>query len=86
MQNDLKDVREKVDKMFYALMGNDLTNDGGLIKRIIELEEENLKLRKEMQDMRLDATKAGLYIKIIWGMAGALGASILALALKTMFN
>lgn len=93
MNEDIKAIKEDVSKvggqvreMYTALMGSEIGKDGGLVKRIVGLEEENIELRKEIQEMKMEAAKAGLYIKIIWGMAGALASTLTALALKTMFG
>lgn len=54
-----KDMSAKVDKMYYALMGNELSKDGGLVQRIIELEGDNAKL-----EVKLNLVKEELENKI----------------------
>lgn len=80
MQNDIKeikeqfsDMREKVDKMYYALIGNELAQDGGLVQRIKDNEIEVVKMQKQIDALVKRHDRNALYLKIIWTMVGTIG-------------
>jgi hypothetical protein len=75
-QRDQKitDLKGKVDKIYVALLGSELSKDGGLIQRVVDAEAEILVLRRDLEEQKDKESKTALYIKIIWGMAGVIGA------------
>jgi hypothetical protein len=48
-QTDFKDMKDKVNQMYYAMLGNDLTKDGGLVGRIQKLETASDEMQKGYQ-------------------------------------
>ena len=47
-----EDMKGKVDQMYYALVGNALGGDGGLVARIRRMEERQDKQDEEMVQMK----------------------------------
>jgi hypothetical protein len=48
-QTDFRDMKDKVNKMYYAMLGNELTKDGGLVARIQKLETASDEMQKGYQ-------------------------------------
>lgn len=53
----LQSIFEKLQNIEQALTGSNIGNDGGLVGRIRELEDENIKQQQEVRDMRDDINK-----------------------------
>jgi len=70
-KRQLEDVSSKVSMMFYALMGNDLTKDGGLIRRIDEIEHRLVETDKKILKIAQQQEKSRIYVNLIWAAAGA---------------
>lgn len=77
MKDDIAKLGQKMDLIYYALQGNDMTKDGGLIRRIGDLENENHQLhksmlqqtqalREEIEELKIAKTKSDLYEKWLW--------------------
>ena len=64
IQTDMKDMKGKVDKMFYALMGNEIAKDGGLVARIEHLETS-------VENLEKASIKLAIYQRIMWTALGA---------------
>lgn len=74
LKRQLDIIGEKVGLMYYALMGNDLTKDGGLIRRIDDIEEDILLHEKKFEAVfdgiknnndKID--KKNFYVNLLWG-------------------
>jgi hypothetical protein len=74
-KTQLDEIESKVNKMLIALMGSDLTNDGGLIKRIDVME-------KRIEKISEAQVKLEIYQKLLWVGAGA----ILLLVIQQIFK
>lgn len=66
----LFELKGKVEKMYYALLGSDLVQDGGLIKRISKTEETIHVWDKKMRN--ITAKTNALYV-----LGGVVGSAIL---------
>lgn len=86
MQQDIQQIKEKVDKLFTALMGSEVTEDGGLVGRVKELEQENHSLHEKITQIENANTKSELYIKIIWALCGTIGSGIFFYVLNLIFK
>ncbi len=75
IKQDLHGMDRKLDKVMTALMGSDVANDGGLVKRIQELEDQHEDILKKLSKIEIEKTKIELYQKILWAVAGS-GAAI----------
>ncbi|HEY4207971.1 MAG TPA: hypothetical protein VGM31_14205 [Puia sp.] len=67
---DFREMKNKVDKMYYALLGNELTEDGGLIRRVGESEKEIALLHDRIDQLERKNIKGELYLNWLWGLAG----------------
>lgn len=64
----LQSILEKLQNIEQALTGNAIGNDGGLVGRIRDLEDENIKQQQEIRDMRDDINKFKWIGTVIFGI------------------
>lgn len=100
MQTDIRDIKadlarlcdnmegfnKNMDEMYTALLGSKITKDGGIVGRLLELEKDAIDMRRQVDDLKRDIVKQSVRLAVVWTLAGALAASLLALALKAMFD
>ena len=86
IKKDVSEIKQKTEQMFYALMGNELSKDGGLVKRIVdnEVEAEKLSLRIDSLAERIDiqdfeTKKKNIHLTLVWSLSSVI---ITALILK----
>lgn len=70
MKQDVEEIKTGLDLIKTALLGSPLTQDGGLIKRVGEIERRQDKLTIEVSDIARREEKQSVYIKILWTIAG----------------
>lgn len=81
----MKDMKGKVDKMFYALMGNEIAKDGGLVGRIEHLEEAFEKLEGVVQKQAERNIKLEVYQRIMWTAIGGVAMAVFSYVI-TLFK
>jgi len=72
MKKDISDFGQKLDTIYYALVGNELAQDGGLIRRVADLEMQKAALAERVDILEKAALKASVRLHIIWGLGGAI--------------
>lgn len=82
IKKEVSGMAEKLSEIYQALVGNPLSDDGGLVKRL-QICEKKL----NDQDARIEAiekkdVQSDLYLKIIWGLGGV----VITAALAFIFN
>ena len=82
VHKDLKEMTGKVDKMFYALMGNELAKDGGLVGRIEKLEKRIDNNELDIESIQKKNVGFEIYQKIMWTALGGL----LTFVLESVFS
>ena len=86
MEKDMGEMKSQLNELYLALMGSKITNDGGMVARIIELESEVTVLKREQSAMKADKAKTELYVKIMWGMVGAFASGTFLYILNLIFK
>lgn len=86
MEQDIHSIKNKMDKIHAALVGSELTNDGGLVKRIIELEGRAEKLETKLDEQDKKTIKIELYQKIMWTSIGGVGMAVVSYILQFIFK
>lgn len=86
MEQDIHSIKNKMDKILVALMGSDLSKDGGLVGRILDLEKNQESLEKEIAQIKKEKVKTELYVKVIWALIGAFGSGIFSYILTLLFK
>ena len=77
MKVDVVEIRTDITLIKTALVGNDLTQDGGLVKRMYENESRVDKMDIRIGVLERNDEKKGIYIKILWTAAGAVAGGLM---------
>jgi hypothetical protein len=94
MQGDIKQIKgnltqlaTNMDKVYFALMGNEITGkDQSLIGRVEKIEEDIQQLKTRMEEITSEAGKSKIYLNLVWIAAGAIGMGILTRILALIFK
>jgi len=73
---DVAHMKTQVNEMYTALIGNGITKDGGLVKRIDDIEQRQELMDKRQEKIDSKQTVINTYIKLLWGAAAAIVTSI----------
>lgn len=76
LKKQVSQLATKVDDVHYALIGNSMTKDGGLIQRVIDCEKEQGAIHEKLDRLERKNIKGELYLKWMWGLGSALGMSV----------
>ena len=78
-QDDIQEIKKEVyehgkilNEVHMALIGSPLGKDGGIVRRLEQCEIEAEELRRAIDKVALASQKSTTYIRIIWGMGGAI--------------
>lgn len=86
MEGQFSDMGEKLDQMYYALLGNELTKDGGLIGRIIQLEKDVAVLEQKTETLERERNKSDIYVNILWAAGGVICTGIIGYILSVVLH
>lgn len=79
MQKDIKNLVEAVKDLKTAVVGSPVTKDGGLVKRIEDLENQ-------VEDLKTKFIKNDIYLRWIWALGGFAGSALFTYVLKIIFK
>jgi hypothetical protein len=79
LRKELYEIKGTLHLVHSALIGNPLTNDGGMVKRMVEAEERVENIEKKIISMDKINIKLKVYVAILWAMAGSVATSIFVL-------
>ena len=82
MKQDVVEIRTDITLIKTAIVGNDLTQDGGLVKRMYENESRVDKMDIRIGVLERNDEKKGIYIKILWTAAGAAFGALMVAAIS----
>jgi len=68
---DFDDVKQKVDKIYYAMVGGEINNDGGIVGQLKELKKRISEQDKEIQGLKDRNIKFDIYQRIMWTGIGS---------------
>lgn len=86
LHTDLSKMTEKVDEMYFALMGNKLAKDGGLVKRIENLEQNLEEVETNIETLVKKNVGFEVYQKVIWGAVGTIIGLIFSYVIQVMIS
>lgn len=75
MERDIHSIKQGLEEISTALLGSKLTKDGGLVRRIDDLEHRAEELEEKIEEHEKRTTRMEIYQKIMWTCTG--GASVL---------
>lgn len=86
MEQDIHEIKLGMKDISTALLGSPLTKDGGLVKRIVELELKAEILESKIEEQDKKTTKIELYQKIMWTSIGGVGMAVVSYVLQFIFK
>jgi hypothetical protein len=86
MEKDIHEIKVGMKDISMALLGSPLTKDGGLVKRIIELEGIVEQLEGKINEQEKKTSKLEQYQKIMWTSIGGVGMAIISFVLQFIFK
>ena len=79
IKRDVTELAVKVNDIHVAFIGSKLADDGGIMKRIKDLEEGVEKNKERIDAFELSTKEKLFYLRIIWGIGGALALAIITI-------
>lgn len=86
IKRDVTDLAAKINDIHVAFVGSPLAKDGGIMKRIEDLEIAIAENRTKIDECAMDGKERMLQTKIIWSVGGALALAVLTIVLQTIFH
>jgi hypothetical protein len=93
IKKDFTEMKSKLNEMYYSLIGSPMSKDGGIIKRVENLEEfkAHIQAGHEIIKDRLDeldvkTRKRELWLSMVWLALGFIASSIFTLVLQAIFK
>lgn len=93
MRSELKSLKERfneikeiLNEVHSAIIGNPLTKDGGMAARLIMAEEELERLKVTVSEIDKKQIKYNLYTRLMWVMGGAIISIVFAYILQLIFK
>lgn len=79
---DISEIKARLSEIYVALMGSDISKDGGIVKRLQanEIKIETFETLIDKAERKI--IRVALYVKILWGAAGAVAMAMFALIIK----
>jgi hypothetical protein len=86
LREELDTIKNKVDKIYDALLGNGILKDGGLVGKIRHIESEQEVIKKELAEIKTGYAKIEVYQKIMWGALGTVSGLVIAYCIQQWFS
>ncbi len=86
IKNALTTFGVRLEVVYNALVGNEITKDGGLVKTVIEQKAEIMLLNDRIEAVEKQEDSRQQLIKIIWAIGSFLAAMILTLIVSHYFR
>lgn len=74
-ETDITHIKEKVNELYTALMGDKISQDGGMVKRLNNVEDKLSQLEKM-------GAKIGWQVGLLWLSAGVILTGVFTLIIK----
>jgi hypothetical protein len=84
IKTEVKGLSKMVHEVHAALIGSEMTKDGGLVGRIIESEKQLFILSERVVEVEKMNAKAEMYLKVIYALSGS-GATAIVISLVKHF-
>ena len=86
MEQSVEEIRTDISVIRTALVGNELSNDKGLVGDILVLKAEQELLKAEVKQLTEEKIKNSIYIRLITWLSTIIGAGVIGLVLKYIFQ
>ena len=86
MEQSVEEIKIDISVIRTALVGNELSNDKGLVGDILVLKAEQELLKAEVKQLTEEKIKNSIYIRLITWLSTIIGAGVIGLVLKYIFQ
>lgn len=86
MEKGVQEIRQAIELIKLALLGNQLGGDEGLVGEIKKIKTKQDSLEEEVKHLRDERVRNSVYIKIITWLLMILGTGIIGFILNTSLN
>ena len=86
MEQSVEEIKTDISVIKYALVGNELSNDKGLVGDIVVVKAEIELLKAEVKQLIEEKIKNTIYIRLITWLSTIIGAGVLGFVLKYIFQ
>lgn len=86
MKKDLHEMKGQMKEVYQALVGNDLSGEGGFKGRQLEHEQRIKALEKFRDEYELRSSKIEFYQKIIWALCGGGAVTLIGYLLQLLVH
>lgn len=76
LEKRVGNMESTLNEVHFALIGNRLAGDGGLVKRVSNTEAELVNIKTEIRGIKDKAIKSNTYLYIVWAAAGFIASAI----------
>ena len=86
MEQNIKEIRTDISAIKTALIGNELSNDKGLVGDIVVVKAEIELLKAEVKQLTEDKIRNSIYIRLITWLSAIIGTGVIGFVLKYIFQ
>ena len=86
MEQSVEEIRTDISVIKTALIGNELSNDKGLVGDILVLKAEQELLKAEVKQLTEEKIKNSIYIRLITWLSAIIGTGVIGFVLKYIFQ
>ena len=86
MEQSVEEIKTDISVIKSALIGNELSNDKGLVGDIVVVKAEIELLKTEVKQLTEEKIKNTIYIRLITWLSTIIGAGVLGFVLKYIFQ
>ena len=86
MEQSVEEIKTDISVIKTALIGNELSNDKGLVGGLVVVKAEIELLKAEVKQLTEDKIKNSIYIRLITWLSAIIGTGVIGFVLKYIFQ
>ena len=86
MEQSVEEIKTDISVIRTALVGNELSNDKGLVGGLVVVKAEIELLKAEVKQLTEDKIKNSIYIRLITWLSAIIGTGVIGFVLKYIFQ
>ena len=86
MEQSVEEIKTDISVIKTALIGNELSNDKGLVGGLVVVKAEIELLKAEVKQLTEDKIKNSIYIRLITWLSAIIGTGVIGFVLKYLFQ
>lgn len=84
MEREMVGIKSKVDSIHTCIIGSDLGKDGGLVQRLVDVEDTQNALDKRLSSVESKSIKQSIRVNILWAILGTTAGLIIAYIIQSI--